>query len=51
VKDALKVFKATNEAELAKNPYGVPYQLAEYVIGGAATYIFSVLAADELLNG
>ncbi len=34
-----------------KDPFPFLWQQAEYVIGGAATYIFSVLAADELLNG
>jgi hypothetical protein len=27
------------------------WQQSEYVMGGAATYIFTVLAADDLLNG
>ena len=34
-----------------KQPFPFLWQQAEYVIGGAATYIFCVLAADRLLNG
>ncbi len=33
-----------------KEPYPFLWQQVEYVMGGAATYIFCVLAADELLN-
>lgn len=34
-----------------KEPFPFLWQQAEYVIGGAATYIFCILAADDLLNG
>lgn len=34
-----------------KQPFPFLWQQTEYVIGGAATYIFCVLAADRLLNG
>jgi hypothetical protein len=34
-----------------KEDFPFLWQQAEYVIGGAATYIFDVLAADALLNG
>ncbi len=34
-----------------KEPFPYLWQQSEYVIGGAATYIFCVLAADKLLNG
>jgi hypothetical protein len=34
-----------------KQPFPFLWQQAEYVISGAATYIFCVLAADRLLNG
>ena len=34
-----------------KEPFPYLWQQTEYVIGGAATYIFCVLAADRLLNG
>jgi endoglucanase len=34
-----------------KHPFPFLWQQTEYVIGGAATYIFCVLAADRLLNG
>ncbi|MBN1428677.1 MAG: glycoside hydrolase family 9 protein [Anaerolineae bacterium] len=34
-----------------KQPFPFLWQQSEYVIGGAATYIFCVLAADRLLNG
>lgn len=33
-----------------KEPFPFLWQQAEYVIGGAATYLFLVLAADQLLN-
>jgi endoglucanase len=33
-----------------KYPFPFLWQQTEYVIGGAATYIFCVLAADQLLN-
>lgn len=33
-----------------KEPFPFLWQQSEYVIGGAATYIFTVLAADRLLN-
>jgi hypothetical protein len=33
-----------------KEPFPFLWQQTEYVIGGAATYIFCVLAADRLLN-
>jgi hypothetical protein len=34
-----------------KQPFPFLWQQSEYVISGAATYIFCVLAADRLLNG
>lgn len=34
-----------------KQPFPFLWQQVEYVISGAATYIFCVLAADRLLNG
>ncbi|HNT33303.1 MAG TPA: hypothetical protein PKN49_12915, partial [Candidatus Aminicenantes bacterium] len=34
-----------------KDDFPFLWQQAENVIGGAATYIFTVLAADRLLNG
>jgi endoglucanase len=34
-----------------KHPFPFLWQQSEYVIGGAASYIFCVLAADQLLNG
>jgi hypothetical protein len=33
-----------------KEPFPFLWQQSEYVIGGAATYVFCVLAADRLLN-
>ena len=33
-----------------KQPFPFLWQQAEYVIGGAATYLFCVLGADQLLN-
>jgi endoglucanase len=33
-----------------KEPFPYLWQQAEYVIGGASTYLFLVLAADDLLN-
>jgi hypothetical protein len=33
-----------------KEPFPYLWQQTEYVMPGAATYIFCVLAADELLN-
>jgi hypothetical protein len=34
-----------------KEPFPFLWQQAEYVLTGAATYVFTVLAADRLLNG
>lgn len=34
-----------------KEPFPYLWQQAEYVLTGAATYVFTVLAADRLLNG
>jgi endoglucanase len=34
-----------------KEPFPFLWQQSEYVIGGAATYLFCVLAADRLLSG
>lgn len=34
-----------------KQDFPFLWQQAENVIGGAATYLFVVLAADQLLNG
>lgn len=34
-----------------KEPFPFLWQQSEYVIGGASTYLFIVLAADHLLNG
>ncbi|MBN1887092.1 MAG: glycoside hydrolase family 9 protein [Thermoflexales bacterium] len=34
-----------------KHPFPFLWQQSEYVIGGAASYLFCVLAADQLLNG
>ena len=33
-----------------KEPFPFLWQQAEYVLTGAATYVFTVLAADSLLN-
>jgi len=34
-----------------KEPFPYLWQQTEYVIGGAASYVFCILAADKLLNG